>query len=469
MQNRWLALIVLCLGTLMIILDSTIVNVALPSIQHDLGFSQSSLTWVVNAYLIPFGGLLLLAGRMGDLLGRKRIFITGLAVFSAASLLCGIATSQEILIAARFIQGVGGAMTSAVVLGMIVTMFTAPAERAKAIGVYSFVASAGASLGLLLGGALTQTLSWHWIFFVNLPIGLATALWAVRLLAPEPASGLRQGADMPGALAIVASLMLGVYTIIEAASYGWASIHTLGFGALAAALLVGFIIRQASTSNPLVPLSVFRSRTLSAANVVQALMVAGLFGMFFLGALYLQQVLGFDAVGVGLAFLPVSLGIGVLSLGVSDRVIVRFGPRSAVLPGLALIVTGLVLFQRVPVNGDYLRDLFPAMLLLGVGAGLAFPALATHAMAEVSASDAGLASGLFNTTQQVGGAFGLAALATFSTTHTGNLLAGGESLADALTGGYHLAWAIGAFLVLGAMLLAFALPRSRSSALVNQD
>jgi len=469
MKNRWLALIVLCLGTLMIILDSTIVNVALPSIQHDLGFSQSSLAWVVNAYLIPFGGLLLLAGRMGDLLGRKRIFITGLAVFSAASLLCGIATSQEILIAARFIQGVGGAMTSAVVLGMIVTMFTAPAERAKAIGVYSFVASAGASLGLLLGGALTQTLSWHWIFFVNLPIGLATALWAVRLLAPEPASGLRQGADMPGALAIVASLMLGVYTIIEAASYGWASIHTLGFGALAAALLVGFIIRQASTSNPLVPLSVFRSRTLSAANVVQALMVAGLFGMFFLGALYLQQVLGFDAVGVGLAFLPVSLGIGVLSLGVSDRVIVRFGPRSAVLPGLALIVTGLVLFQRVPVNGDYLRDLFPAMLLLGVGAGLAFPALATHAMAEVSASDAGLASGLFNTTQQVGGAFGLAALATFSTTHTGNLLAGGESLADALTGGYHLAWAIGAFLVLGAMLLAFALPRSRGSALVNQD
>jgi len=469
MQNRWLALIVLCLGTLMIILDSTIVNVALPSIQHDLGFSQSGLPWVVNSYLIPFGGLLLLAGRMGDLLGRKRIFITGLAVFSAASLLCGIATSQEILIAARFIQGVGGAMTSAVVLGMIVTMFPAPAERAKAIGVYSFVASAGASLGLLLGGALTQTLNWHWIFFVNLPIGLATALWAVRLLAPEPASGLRQGADMPGALAIVASLMLGVYTIIEAASYGWASIHTLGFGALAAALLVGFIIRQASTSNPLVPLSVFRSRTLSAANVVQALMVAGLFGMFFLGALYLQQVLGFDAVGVGLAFLPVSLGIGVLSLGVSDRVIVRFGPRSAVLPGLALIVTGLVLFQRVPVNGDYLRDLFPAMLLLGVGAGLAFPALATHAMAEVSASDAGLASGLFNTTQQVGGAFGLAALATFSTTHTGNLLAGGESLADALTGGYHLAWAIGAFLVLGAMLLAFALPRSRGSALVNQD
>src|SRR6266540_1687412 len=373
MENRWLALIVLCLGTLMIILDSTIVNVALPSIQHDLGFSQSGLPWVVNSYLIPFGGLLLLAGRMGDLLGRKRIFITGLAVFSAASLLCGIATSQEILIAARFIQGVGGAMTSAVVLGMIVTMFTAPAERAKAIGVYSFVASAGASLGLLLGGALTQTLSWHWIFFVNLPIGLATALWAVRLLAPEPASGLRQGADMPGALAIVASLMLGVYTIIEAASYGWASIHTLGFGALAAALLVGFIIRQASTSNPLVPLSVFRSRTLSAANVVQALMVAGLFGIFFLGALYLQQVLGFDAVGVGLAFLPVSLGIGVLSLGVSDRVIVRFGPRSAVLPGLALIVTGLVLFQRVPVNGDYLRDLFPAMLLLGVGAGLAFP------------------------------------------------------------------------------------------------
>jgi EmrB/QacA subfamily drug resistance transporter len=456
--NRWVALIILCLGMLMIILDSTIVNVALPSIQSDFAFSQASLTWVVNAYLIAFGGLLLLAGRLGDLVGRKRIFLVGLVVFTVASLACGLAQSQEILIAARFIQGVGGAMTSAVVLGMLVTMFPEPAERARAIGVYSFVASSGASIGLLAGGTLTQALNWHWIFFMNLPIGVATIALAVRLLDRDTGLGLKNGADIPGALLIVSSLMLGIYTIIGASDGADMSV-TLGLGATAVALLIGFLIREALAANPLVPLGIFRSRRLSGANLVQALMVAGLFGMFFLGALYLQRVLGFDAIGVGLAFLPVSLGIGVLSLGFSARLITRFGAQATLLPGLALIILGLALFQRAPVDGNYLKDILPVMLLLGVGAGLAFPALMTLAMSEVGPDDSGLASGLVNTTQQVGGALGLAVLATLSTTHTQGLLDLGETTAAALTSGYDMAFGIGAGLVTVGIAVAAALLR----------
>ena len=444
--NRWVALIILCLGMLMIILDSTIVNVALPSIQSDLDFSQASLTWVVNAYLIAFGGLLLLAGRLGDLVGRKRIFLVGLVVFTVASLACGLAQSQEMLIAARFIQGVGGAMTSAVVLGMLVSMFPEPAERARAIGVYSFVASSGASIGLLAGGTLTQALNWHWIFFMNLPIGVATIVLAMRLLERDTGLRLENGADLPGALLIVSSLMLGIYTIIGASEGSNATV-TLGLGATAVALLIGFIFREALATNPLVPLGIFRSRRLSGANLVQALMVAGMFGMFFLGALYLQRVLGFDAIGVGLAFLPVSLGIGVLSLGFSARLITRFGGQATLLPGLALIILGLALFQRAPVDGNYLKDMLPVMLLLGIGAGLAFPALMTLAMSEVGPDDSGLASGLVNTTQQVGGALGLAVLATLSTTHTQGLLDLGETTAVALTSGYDMAFGIGAGLV----------------------
>jgi EmrB/QacA subfamily drug resistance transporter len=425
-RDRWVALVVLCAGMLMIILDQTIVNVALPSIQDDLGFSQSSLAWVVNAYLIAFGGLLLLAGRLGDLIGRRRVFLIGLSVFTAASLLCGVAEARELLIGARFVQGVGGAMTSAVILGMIVTLFPRPDERARAIGVYSFVASAGASIGLLAGGALTQALNWHWIFFVNLPIGVATGLVAARLLERDEGIGLARGADAPGALLVVGSLMLGVYTIVAAGDHGWGSAHTLGFGALAIALLAAFAVREARTRNPLVPLGIFRSRTVSAANLVQMLMVAGLFGMFFLGALYLQRVLRFDALEVGLAFLPVALAIGTLSLGVTARVVMRFGARAALVPGLVLIALGLALFERAPVDGDYMRDLLPVMLLLGVGAGLAFPALMTLAMSGATATDSGLASGLVNTTQQVGGALGLAVLATLSTTRSDRLLAEGQ-------------------------------------------
>ena len=468
-RERWIALMVLCVGVLMIILDTTVVNVALPSIQDDLGFSQSSLAWVVNAYLIAFGGLLLLAGRLGDLIGRKRIFMIGLTIFTAASLLCGLAQSQEVLIGARFLQGVGGAMTSAVILGMIVTMFPEPGERARAIGIYSFTAAAGGSIGLLAGGVLTQAISWHWIFFVNIPIGVATAIVAARLLERDEGIGLARGADALGALLVVGALMLAVYTIVEAGDAGWGSVHTLGFGGVAIALLAAFVAREARTPNPLVPLRIFRSRIVSGANAIQALMVAGMFGMFFLGALYMQRVLGYSAVEVGLAFLPVAVAIGALSVGLSARLIMRFGARRTLVPGLVLIALGLAVFQRVPVDGDYLVDIFPVMLLLGVGAGLAFPSLMTLAMSGATASDAGLASGLVNTTQQVGGALGLAVLATLSTSRSDGLLADGGSTASALTSGYRLAFAIGAILVAASIALALVLLRPEGEAAAEEE
>src|SRR4051812_4110855 len=454
-----MALVVLCVGMLMIVLDATIVNVALPSIQGDLGFSQSSLAWVVNAYLITFGGLLLLAGRLGDLLGRRRVFMVGLAVFVGASLLCGVAQSEGVLIASRFLQGVGGALTSAGILGMIVTMFTEPREQAKAIGVYSFVASAGGSIGLLLGGALTEAINWHWIFFVNLPIGVATAVLALRLVDRDEGIGFGQGADFPGAALVTSALMLGVYTILEAGNYGWASAHTLGFGAASLALLVAFVVREGRVANPLMPLRLFRSRNVAGANLVQALFVAGMFGMFFLGALYLQRVLGYKALGVGLAFLPVTVVIGTLSLGFSERLTMRFGARATLIPSLVSIAAGLALFSRAPVNGSYVTDVLPSMLLLGAGAGLAFPALMTLAMSGATRSDSGLASGLVNTTLQVGGAVGLAVLATLATSRTDNLLASGESNASALTSGYHLAFLIGAGLVIAAIGVAVTVLR----------
>jgi EmrB/QacA subfamily drug resistance transporter len=458
-RDRWIALVVLCAGFLMIILDQTIVNVALPSIQDDLDFSQSSLAWVVNAYLIAFGGLLLLAGRLGDLVGRKRMFMIGLTVFTLASLLCGVSQSQEMLIGARFVQGIGGAMTSAVILGMIVTMFPKPAEQAKAIGVYSFVAAGGASIGLLAGGVLTEAINWHWIFFVNVPIGIATGLLAQRLIHHDAGIGLDRGADVPGAVLIVSALMLAVYTIVETDKYGWGSTRTLVLGAVALALLGGFILREAKASTPLIPLRIFRSRIVTGANLVQALTVGGLFGMFFLGALYMQRVLGYGAIDVGLAFLPVAVLIGVFSVGVTARLIVRFGARATMLPGLVAIAAGLVLFQRAPVDAEYVVDLLPAMILLGIGGGLFFASLMTLAMSAATQEDSGLASGLVNTTQQVGGALGLAVIATLSASRADTLRGNGDSLAQALTGGYHLAFAIGAALVGAAIVLALVLLR----------
>jgi EmrB/QacA subfamily drug resistance transporter len=456
-RSRWLALYVLCVGMLMIVLDVTVVNVALPSIQDDLGFSQSSLAWVVNAYLIAFGGLLLLAGRLGDLIGRRRIFVSGLGLFTFASLLCGLAQTQEMLVAARFLQGIGGAATSAVILGMIVTMFPEPREQAKAIGVYAFVASAGGSVGLLAGGVLTQSINWHWIFFVNIPIGIATAVLALRLLERDRGIGLRQGADIPGALLVTGALMLGVYTIvIPAAEDGWGASTTLLMGGLALTLLAAFVAREATARTPLVPLRIFRSRNLSGANLIQILAVPAMFGMFFLGALYLQRILGYDALQTGLAFLPVTIAMGTLSVRYTEPLVTRFGARGTLLPGLGLIAAGMVLFAQVPVDGDYLTDVLPTMILLGIGAGLLFPALMTLAMSGATPSDAGLASGLVNTTAQVGGALGLAVLATLSTSRSDSLVEGGESAASALTSGYQLAFWIGAVLVGAAIVVAAA-------------
>jgi EmrB/QacA subfamily drug resistance transporter len=463
-RSRWLALVVLCAGMLMVILDGTIVNVALPAIQDDLGFSQSSLAWVVNAYLIPFGGLLLLAGRLGDLLGRRSVFLAGLGVFTGASLICGLAQSQEVLIGARFIQGAGGALASAVILGMIVTMFPEPRERATAIGIYSFVASAGASIGLLAGGVLTQAISWHWIFFVNLPIGVATALLALRLIGRDRGIGLAQGADVLGALLVTAGLMLGVYTIVGAAEHGWASARTLGLGALSIALLAGFVLRQARARTPLMPLRILRSRNVSGANVVQMLMVAGLFGMFFLGVLYMQRVLGYDAIETGLAFLPVAVLIGAFSLAVTPRLTLRLGDRPVLLAGLPLIIAGLAFFARVPESASYTTDILPAMLLMGAGAGLSFPSLMNLAMSGATPADAGLVSGLVNTTLQVGGALGLAVLATLASSRTEDLVADGEGSAAALTGGYSLAFIVAAALVGVALAVAATVIRSRAPA-----
>jgi EmrB/QacA subfamily drug resistance transporter len=463
-RRRWLALYVLCAGVLMIVLDATIVNVALPSIKEDLDFSQANLAWVVNAYLIAFGGLLLLAGRIGDLIGHRRIFLIGLAVFTGASLLCAVAQSQGVLIAARFIQGGGGAFASAVTLGMIVTMFPEPREQAKAIGVYGFVASAGGTIGLLAGGVLTDLINWHWIFFVNIPIGIVTAVLARRLVEGHPGIGLREGADVPGAVLVTSGLMLGVYTILQVNENGWGSAETLGLGALALALIAAFVVRQGRIANPLMPLRLFHSRNVSGANLVLALTVVGMFGMFFLGALYLQLVLGYDPLQVGFAFLPATLIMGTLSLGYTDKVNMRFGPRRVLITTLVFLVAGLLLFARAPVDGNYFTDVFPVMILLGLGAGLSFPALMMLAMSGATPSDAGLASGLINTTAQVGGAIGLAVLATLASSRSDGLLADGESTAAALTSGYHLALLIGAACVATAIVVGLAVLRGGAPA-----
>ncbi len=459
-RSRWTALYVLCAGVLMIVIDATIVNVALPSIQEDLGFSQSNLAWVVNAYLIAFGGLLLLAGRIGDLIGQRRIFLIGLAVFTAASLLCAVAQTQEMLIVARFVQGVGGALASAVILGMIVTMFPEPREQAKAIGIYGFVASAGGSIGLLAGGALTEAISWHWIFFVNVPIGIATGLLAMRLVEARDGLGLKAGADVPGAVLLTGGLMLGVYTILQVSEQGWGSTQTLALGAVSLALVAAFVARQARIPNPLMPLRLFRSRAVAGANAIQALLVMGMFGMFFLGALYMQLILGYTPLEVGLAFLPATIVMGLMSLRFSGPLIMRFGPRAPLIAALLSIGAGLLLFTRTPVDGSYVTDIAPAMILIGIGGGLGFPSLMGLAMSGATPSDSGLASGLVNTSVQVGGAIGLAVLATLADGRTDALLADGASNASALNGGFHLAYLIGAALIGVATVLAVSvLPR----------
>ena len=462
-NTRWLSLTILCTGFLLIVVDMTIVNVALPSIQRDLGYSQSGLAWVINGYLIAFGGFLLLAGRLGDLFGRKRVFLIGLGIFTGASLLCGLSFDPTMLIVARFIQGIGGAVSSAVILAMIVTLFPKPDEQAKAFGVFSFIASAGAAIGLLAGGLITQAVSWHWIFFVNLPLGVATAVVAARLLANDRGIGIGKGADVLGAVLVTVALMLGVYTIVESSDYGLGSVRTLGLGALSLGLLAAFVARQALARNPILPLRLFASRKLTAANVVQALMSSAFLGFFFMASLDLQRVLDYGPLEIGLAFLPVAVVMGLFSVRFSALLINRFGPLPILLSGQLVIAIALTWLGFGPANADYALNLLVPLALLGLGGGLSFPSLTIIAMADAQPSDAGLASGLLNTTGQVGGALGLAILATLAGARTLNLVHDGVGSASALAGGYHLAWLVGAGTVIIAVALAIAALRRRSA------
>ncbi|MEU6933749.1 MFS transporter [Streptomyces sp. NPDC046374] len=457
--SRWTALGVLATSMLMTILDGSIVTVAMPAIQNDLGFSPAGLSWIVNAYLIAFGALLLLAGRLGDLLGRKRMFLAGTALFTAASVLAGLAASPGVLIAARFLQGVGSAMASAVSLGILVTLFTEPRERAKAFAVFAFTGAAGASIGQVLGGVLTDALAWNWIFFINLPIGLAALLTALPALPADRPATTRGRADLLGALLVTSGLMTGIYAVVKIEEYGAGSAHTLGLGALALALLAGFLVRQATAADPLMPLRVLRSRSVAGANLVQMLMVAALFSFQVLVALHMQKVLGYSAAETGLGMLPAAVAIGTVSLGLSARLIARFGERNILLTGIALLIGMLGLLARLPVHASYTVDLLPVMLL-GAGFGLALPALTALGMSGAKEADAGLASGLFNTTQQIGMALGIAVLSTLAAARTEALTAAGRPTAEALTGGYHLAFAVGAGLLVAAFGLALPLLRT---------
>jgi EmrB/QacA subfamily drug resistance transporter len=456
-----MALAVVCLAQLMIVLDVTIVNVALPSIQHDLHFSQGNLTWVVNAFLITFGSLLLLAGRLGDLLGRRRVFLAGLVVFTAASLLCGVAPSQGALIGARFLQGVGAAMQASVILAIIVTEFPETAERARAMSAYVFVSVAGGSLGLLAGGLLTEALSWHWVFFVNLPIGLATIVLARTLLPRDPGLGLGHGVDWLGSILVTASLMTGVYAIVQASSHGWASSQVLGLGALAVALMVGFVALESRIENPIMPLRILRVRGLVSANVVRGFVVTGMYSTFFLGTLYLEHVLHYSAIQTGLAFLPWTLTVAMLSaFGITARLVSRFGPLRVLLSGMAMAMGGLLLLTSTGAQTAFFPTLFFAWLALGLGIGSAFMPLLTMAVADVPAADAGLASGLTNVSQQVSGALGLAVLGTIATNHTKALLGQHHAVTSSLISGYHVAYLIAALTIGAGILLALVLLRS---------
>ncbi len=457
-RRRWFALVVLCLGDLMIVLDVTIVGVALPSIREDLGFSETSLAWVVNAYLLTFGGLLLLGGRLGDLFGHRRLFLIGISLFTLASLGCGLANSQEALIGARAVQGLGGAVVSALALSLIINLFTKPDERAKAMGVFGFVAAGGGSIGVLLGGILTDTLDWHWIFLVNIPIGIS--VFALCLVLLPGGGGHPTGRlDVPGALTVTASLMLAIYAIVNGNEAGWASTQTIGLLAAAAALLALFLAIEGRVAVPLVPLRLFRLRNVSIANVVGVLWAAAMFAWFFLSALYLQLVLDYSPLQVGLAFLPANLIMGGLSLGLSAKLVLRFGIRPPLATGLVLAAVGLALLARAPVDGTFAVDVLPSMVLLGFGAGVAFNPVLLAAMSDVEPSESGLASGIVNTSFMMGGALGLAVLASLAASRTDNLLGSGDRSLVALTGGYHAAFLVGAMFALGAAVLGGLLLR----------
>ncbi len=462
-RSRWFALIVLCLGSLMIVLDSTIVNVALPSIKRDLGFSQTSLAWVVNGYLLTFGGFLLLGGRLGDLLGHRRLFLGGIVLFTLASLACGSATAQGTLIAARVIQGFGGAVVSAVSLSLMVSLFVQPAERARAMGVFGFVAAGGGTLGVLLGGILTDVLNWHWIFLVNVPIGGAVCAFAMRVLPAGSRAGTGPRLDVAGAVTVTAALMLAVYAIVNGNRAGWTSAQTLGLLGGAAVLLAGFVVLESRVRDPLVPLGLLRLRNLATANGVGVLWAGAMFAWFFLSALYLQLVLGYSPLQVGLAFLPANLIMGAFSLGISAKLVMRFGIKLPLATGLLLAAVGLGLFARAPVDGHFVVDVLPSMILLGFGAGIAFNPILLAAMGDVEQSDSGLASGIVNTSFMMGGALGLAVLASIAASRTSHLLASGQSHVAALNSGYHTAFVLGALFALLAAILGALLLQVKST------
>ena len=443
-RRRWMGLAVVCLAQLMIVLDTTIVNVALPSIQHELHFTQANLTWVINAFLISFGSFLLLAGRLGDLLGRKRVFIAGVAVFTVASALCGLAPSQGLLIGARFLQGIGGALAASVILAIIVTEFAEPGERARAMSAYVFTAVAGGSLGLLAGGALTEALDWHWIFFVNLPIGAATIALGRTLLPQDRGKGLADGVDWLGSVLVTVSLMIGVYAIVQATDHGWGSAQVLGFGALSLALMGAFLALEARIENPIMPLRILRLRGLTGSSLVRGFLVTAMYSTFFLGTLYLEHVLHYSALQTGVSFLPWTLTVAALSLGVTARLVQAFGPRRVMLFGMGAVVGGLLLLSTVGMGTSFFPTIFLAYFAIGLGIGTSFMPLLAIAMADVPTADAGLGSGIVNVSQQVSGALGLAVLGTIATNHSKTLLAQGHGVTASLLGGYHVAFLIGA-------------------------
>ncbi|HET9390662.1 MAG TPA: DHA2 family efflux MFS transporter permease subunit [Steroidobacteraceae bacterium] len=456
-RKRWWALLVLCLGVLMIVLDTTVVNVALPSIRAELKFSETSLVWVINAYMLTFGGFLLLGGRLGDLFGHRRLFLWGVTVFTLASLACGLSTSQTLLIAARAVQGVAGAVVSAVALSLIMNLFVEPDERAKAMGIYGFVCSAGGSIGLLLGGVLTSSLNWHWVFLINVPIGIVVCVLVAGLLAQAATEDSKPSLDIAGAVTVTTSLTLAVYAVVNGNEAGWASARTLGLLGCAAALFAAFLVIESRTRAPLMPLGLFRLRSLVVANIAATLWAASMFAWFFISTLYLQVVLGAGPMQVGFAFLPANLIMAAFSLGLSAKLVMRFGIKRPLAGGLLCAAAGLAFFARAPVGGSVVADVLPGMLLLGLGAGMAFNPLLLAAMTGVPSRDSGLASGVVNTAFMMGGSLGLAVLASLAAARSGTLLAAGADHAAALLGGYHVAFASGVLFALSAGLLSIVL------------